>query len=114
MSDFHEKCHEWRCPKCRTTVELCGDPHKAIHAHPRDSMCGGFICECDDEGGTQHGEVLSDPCTEAHCYHCGWIGTFPAPPKGMQAWEKKAFEAGWTPPNERALELGLAAINPGE
>jgi hypothetical protein len=29
----------------------------------------------------------------------------PVRPKGLQPWEKKALDAGWTPPPSRAKEL---------
>jgi hypothetical protein len=68
----------------------------------------GFICDCDWETGPEHGESYQDPCEEAYCYHCGWGGTFPEKPKGLQSWEKKALDAGWTMPEARMAELGLA------
>jgi len=67
------------------------------------SQCMGLICECpegdiDDAHGT-----LVEPCKNAACYHCGWGGSFPAPTKGLQAWERRAMAAGWTPPPDHAI-----------
>lgn len=67
----------------------------------------GFICDCEEDTGPDHGMTLSDTCPTATCYHCGWSGTFPPKPKGLQAWEKKALDAGWTMPEARAKELGV-------
>jgi hypothetical protein len=65
------------------------------------------VCECWDERDESdtHGETFADPCTNANCYCCGWRGTVPPKPKGLQAWERKALDAGWTPPEKRAKEL---------
>lgn len=97
----------FRCPKC----DAAPDVHGKGRCASRSSECGGFLCECDDEFPeselVEHGTVFSNPCTRANCYHCGWAGTVPVRPKGMQAWERKALEAGWTMPVARAKELGL-------
>jgi len=96
---------KWACPKCGAEA----------HKHGKKDClsrglgdCEGLICECDDDGGgPQHGQVFNDPCPNANCYHCGWGGTLPIKPKGLQKWEKQALEAGWTPPDQRKKELGL-------
>jgi hypothetical protein len=104
---------EFRCPKCGAP------PHKhgkggAEKCQERTvaSDCEGLICECDSEdepcsGEDDHGTSFANPCRNANCYHCGWGGTIPAKPKGLEAWEKKALAAGWTPPEARKKELGL-------
>ena len=92
----------WVCPKCSAPA----NEHGKRVCIEREGNCMGFICDCDEDTGEHHGEVLSDPCTNANCYHCGWGGTFPVKPKGLQAWEKKAMEAGWSPPEKRRKELG--------
>jgi len=56
------------------------------------------LCDCDDDTSATHGETHADPCPNAHCYHCGWQGKFPRPPRNMKPWEKTALAAGWTPP----------------
>lgn len=94
---------KWECPKCGAEANECGDEKKRT-SHHLDEHCAGFICECDTDT-EEHGTTLSDPCREAQCYHCGWCGTYPRPPLGLQAWEKKALEAGWTPPPDREKEL---------
>ncbi len=93
---------EFRCPKCGASPKGC--PKKAKIPCLSRQSCLGFICECSEEG-PDHGTSFEDPCHEANCYHCGWGGTFPCKPKGLQPWEKKALEAGWTPPPARAKEL---------
>jgi hypothetical protein len=102
---------EFKCPKCQAPPNDHGKggPEKCNDRHGRsqDSGCMGFICECDNDGSEGHGESFEDPCPSANCYHCGWGGTFPTKPKGLQAWEKKALDAGWTPPEARKKELGL-------
>lgn len=103
----------WKCPKCEAPCnghgkggqETCTDRMSG-----RNGACMGLICECDGDQcpaslEPDHGHVLSNPCEEALCYHCGWGGTYPKAPKGLQAWEKKALAAGWVPPSERAKEL---------
>jgi hypothetical protein len=104
----------WACPKCgaidghgKGGAEKCNE-HGSL-------PCQGLICECWENGEKEaaasekddHGQTLTNPCTNAVCYHCGWGGTVPQKPKGLQAWEKKALEAGWVPPEGRCKELGL-------
>jgi hypothetical protein len=100
--------YDFKCPKCSA------EPHKHGKGNcindSRTIDCEGLICDCDleecplsDQAG--HGETFENPCTEANCYHCGWGGTVPVTPKGLQAWEKKALAAGWTMPESRAKEL---------
>ena len=98
----------WACPKCQAPANKHGKGGAdCCRGHHGSSGCSGFICECDDEGDGGHGASFDNVCSEAHCYHCGWSGTFPVKPKGLEAWEKKALEAGWQPPTERARQLGL-------
>jgi hypothetical protein len=97
---------EWCCPKCGADADKHGKG-TCNHMLGTDyTECQGFICECDDEyDGEDHGTTFADPCHNANCYHCGWGGVFPPKPKGLQAWEKKALDVGWTPPAKRAEEL---------
>jgi hypothetical protein len=95
---------KWECPKCGAPANGCGTKSLECRNHGRH-QCSGLICECDGETGPTHGEALNDPCEEARCYHCGWVGTHPVPPKGLQAWEKKAIAAGWAMPLARVDEL---------
>lgn len=102
----------WACPKCGAEANEHGKGGEDKCAHMQHNgrgagACMGFICNCDGDTGPDHGEIYDDPCDEALCYHCGWGGTFPKPLKGLQAWEKKAIEAGWSMPPERAAELSL-------
>lgn len=102
---------EFKCPRCSAPPhkhgkERCGD-RQALWT---GETCEGFICDCDSDEFPQsnedtHGKSFSNPCVTATCYHCGFSGTVPAKPKGLQSWEKKALEAGWTPPPARAKEL---------
>ena len=98
---------KWQCPKCGAEHAKhgrgeCGDGRKS---------CDGLVCECDLDPDDQsselpsHGVSLSNKCKNACCYHCGWGGTLPRPPKGLAAWERTALDAGWTPPKKRAAEL---------
>lgn len=96
---------EWKCPKCDAPPNKHGKGGREECAVRTSDGCMGFICECEEDTGKEHGTTLSDPCQAANCYHCGWGGTFPVKPKGLQTWEKKALEAGWTPPAKRAAEL---------
>lgn len=102
---------EFKCPKCgasphehgRGGIEKCVNPIEHY-------ACEGLICDCDSRDFPRsdepdHGTTLENPCTEAHCYHCGWSGTHPKAPKGLQAWEKKALAAGWKMPETRQKEL---------
>ena len=93
---------KWQCPKCGATENQCGRGVCKIHSPP----CAGLLCECpNEEPSKEHGESFADRCTDAICYHCGWAGQMPPTPKGIAPWEKKALEAGWKPPPERAREL---------
>jgi hypothetical protein len=98
---------EWKCPKCGAEANECSKKGGEKHQH-----CSGFICECDprdvpESESKDHGLAFSNPCTQANCYCCGWGGTVPKKPNGLQAWEKKALEAGWKMPANRKKELGL-------
>lgn len=100
---------EWACPKCgaKANTHGKGGSEKCEDRLSRNGQgCSGFVCECADEEGV-HGESFTAPCTCATCYHCGWGGTFPKRPKGLQPWERKALEAGWAPPIKRKKELGI-------
>ena len=95
----------WACPKCGAKAREHGrGGEDACDARLRG--CNGFICECeysaDDMG---HGLSFADRCESAVCYHCGWSGIFPPRPRGLVLWEKRALEAGWTPPKSRQAEL---------
>lgn len=95
---------KWACPKCGAEANKHGKGGQKKCDYSSDAECNGFLCECADD----HAEhSFANPCENANCYHCGWGGTFPVKPKGLQAWEKKALEAGWTPPGARRKELGL-------
>jgi len=48
----------WSCPEC-------GAMHPA------------FLCECDAQMSTDHGRTAMDPCKNAHCYECNFVGTYP-------------------------------------
>ena len=96
----------FQCPKCGADPNHCGKKRTEMCDGERGAeQCMGFICECEEETAEEHGTTLNDPCPNANCYHCGWGGTHPKAPKGLQAWERKALEAGWTMPAERAKEL---------
>ena len=101
---------EFKCPKCDAPPHACGKGGREKCEYG-SSPCEGFICECDpfdcpESEQENHGTSLENPCHEANCYHCGWGGKHPKAPKGLQAWEKKALEAGWKMPESRAKELG--------
>lgn len=70
---------KWACPKCGADAGKHGKGGRDECQYARGSLteCGGFICECDDDGGGTHGTTLKDPCPQANCYHCGWGGTYP-------------------------------------
>jgi len=108
MADGKELRFKWACPKCGAGANGHGDGGRdgCIDRHAASVGCLGFICECEDDTGATHGYTLADPCLLANCYHCGWGGRFPQKPKGLAPWEKKALEAGWSPPADRARELG--------
>lgn len=97
----------WKCPKCGAKANEHG---KGDCCDPSFGSCMGFLCECDEDdiiNPKSHGEALNNICKNACCYHCGWKGKFPKPPKGLQAWEKKALAEGWTPPQKRLDELNI-------
>ena len=101
----------WACPKCGAKANEHGkggdDACKDEHGNKLE--CNGLLCGCDDETDEHHGESFANPCHEARCYHCDkFAGTFPVKPKGLQAWERKALDAGWAPPPDRAKQLGMA------
>jgi hypothetical protein len=98
---------KWECPKCHAQANAHGKGGRDECAGRGALSCPGFICECEDEGSEDHGTSFANQCPEARCYHCNWSGTFPAKPKGLLPWEKKALTAGWTMPAARAKELGL-------
>lgn len=112
----------WRCPRCTAEAGQHGKGpcvERGKKTQQNESACTGLVCECDfDEGDEDdHGDTWKTPCSHAFCYHCEWSGTFPKPPSKATAWEKKALEAGWAPPPQRAVELGLgvsASPSPGE
>jgi hypothetical protein len=95
---------EFKCPKCGTTPDGCSKKTRDKCLGKGSGPCLGFICEC-EEDGPDHGTSFTDVCCQANCYHCGHGCSFPTKPKKLQAWEKKALEAGWTPPEARAKEL---------
>jgi hypothetical protein len=98
----------WACPKCGAEANKHGKggDDKCVDRHG-STACMGFLCECDDEGTPEHGESFNNVCPEAVCYHCRWSGEFPVRPKGLEAWEKKALDAGWAMPRSRMEELKL-------
>ena len=89
----------WKCPRCGATYDDHGKGgyERCQYTEGRSGSCNGFLCECEGDGGATHGKYAA-PCLTANCYHCGWGGTFPPPPKKALPWEKKALAAGWTPP----------------
>lgn len=97
---------KWSCPNCGAAAHVHGKGGKE-KCRVRQGACDGFICDCDSDGDEDHGRTYEKPCHEASCTHCGWFGTFPVKPKGLEAWEKRALEAGWTPPEKRRAELGM-------
>ena len=99
----------WACPKCGSKPGHHGKGECLDSGH---GPCQGLVCECPIEDDSSdnlpdHGETFAHPCPNANCYHCGWGGTIPQKPKGLQPWEKKALEAGWGMPAARRKELGL-------
>jgi hypothetical protein len=93
----------WTCPKCGLDQDGCkkGSKERSVCGSPGGfDGCSGFICECTVPGNEEadHGMTYGMPCQDAHCYHCGWQGVFPKPPKKPKDWEKKALAAGWQPP----------------
>lgn len=110
------------CPKCgaKPHTHGKGGSKNCRYLDGREGNdCEGIICECDNlvtDGDDEaisavdqedHGQSFTNLCEAANCYHCGWGGTLPQKPKGLQAWEKKALEAGWSMPDSRRKELGL-------
>lgn len=100
---------EWVCPRC-------GAPHGGHGKGECEDIlgskkaCQGLVCDCDDIDDFErpdHGVSFASICYCARCYHCDWEGSLPVKPKGLQPYEKKALEAGWTPPDKRKKELGL-------
>lgn len=65
----------WACPKCGIGPASCRGKKRNGCQNGRVDGCLGFICECE---GTA---------------------------KGLQAWERKALDAGWTPPADRQREM---------
>jgi hypothetical protein len=102
---------KFECPKCGAKPHQHGKGGKdKCQYDPYVQTCEGLICDCDmiqcpESEEPDHGTSLSNPCQEANCYHCGWGGTVPVAPKGLQAWEKKALAAGWQPPSDRLKEI---------
>jgi hypothetical protein len=88
----------WACPRCGAKANEHGAGGAAKCKAGEQRKCQGFLCECGVDTDDDHGESLATPCPNACCYHCGWYGTFPAPPRKAKTWEKKALLAGWTPP----------------
>jgi hypothetical protein len=90
----------WACPKCRVT----SDGHSSSEICP--SGCVGFLCECDPEPDLDTHGTPDDPCPEARCRHCDWVGTFPKKvvPKDLKGWAKTAWNAGWRPPWSRVTK----------
>lgn len=81
----------WVCPDCGAQFNCKKDDCD-------DRRCQGLICGCEHDTSNIHGTTQSDPCKNAVCYHCNWEGRVPPTPKKLKPWEKKAIEAGWTPP----------------
>lgn len=90
---------KWTCPKCGAEPEKHGKG-SCIDLRVLSGQCYGFLCEC----GVDNCGTYENPCEEAHCYHCGWMGVFPPPkspkfdPKKLRGWAKQAWAAGWKPP----------------
>lgn len=103
---------EFKCPKCGANPHEHGKGGADRCINPGARDCEGLICDCDpeeypDSELPEHGTTLDNPCHTANCYHCEWGGIHPKPPKGLQAWEKKALAAGWTMPKSREEELAV-------
>jgi hypothetical protein len=100
---------EFKCPKCAAPPHKHGKggAEKCHDRHGGDD-CEGLLCECEDDPRSEeddHGTSFSNPCHNAVCYHCSFVGTVPVKPKGLAPWEKKALDEGWTPPEARRREL---------
>lgn len=105
-----EQHYEWRCPRCRAINNHHGDGECRNTAVGAASLCDGLVCECwewdpDRELRAQlsdHGTSLANRCENAVCYHCGWNGELPKlpfDPTKLKGWAKKAYDAGWRPPD---------------
>lgn len=88
---------KWACPKCGADANEHGDKKKSICGDSRGG-CMGFICECESDTDSDHGDSPATACPNANCYHCGWGGTFPPAPLNLKGWAKTAWAAGWRPP----------------
>lgn len=89
------------CPRCKAKPNAHGTVGryaKSEHSWRREDYCEGVLCECEFDTGDGHGESFADPCQNAYCHCCGWGGRLPTMPRKALPWEKKALEAGWTPP----------------
>lgn len=94
---------KWACPKCKATEDQHGKDGaaKCRYTDGTSGDCGGFLCECATDDGSDHGETESTPCPNANCYHCGWGGTFPLPrwkASDLPVWARTALAEGWTAP----------------
>lgn len=103
----------WKCIQCGATPQKHG--RGGEDACISVGECEGLLCECfeygDDAIGSDekdHGTSYSNPCKHAACHHCGWGGVMPPPLVGLQAWERKALDAGWTMPAARKAEVEAA------
>ena len=92
---------KWACPECGAEPHSHGKGGAEECQERNSPECQGFLCECSDPGDSAtHGEIGTDPCPEAHCYHCNWGGIFPpiaASQTGWPTWAKTEFKAGWVP-----------------
>lgn len=79
---------KWECPNCNVGHE--------------DGE--GFYCDCEGLVFSElHGISHSDPCINATCCKCGWIGEFPLPKwssSNLKGWARKAWNEGWRPPRD--------------
>lgn len=97
---------EWKCPECGAKPNKHGKGGNTAcqYREGRIGSCEGLICECDGDTGKDHGQIKSDVCENARCYHCGWGGRMPPTaidPSKLRGWQKKAWDAGWRPVGER-------------
>jgi hypothetical protein len=91
---------KWKCPGCGADAGKPGKG-KCLSMDSCPWRCEGLICDCPCDTKKKHGGVESDPCHNARCYHCGWLGTLPVPrfdPATLKGWHKTAWTNGWTPP----------------
>lgn len=65
---------KWECPDCAAPFDDHGKGE--CKDSSGSSKCGGFICDCDEDSDDNHG-TDEQPCPNARCYHCGWMGEFP-------------------------------------